>query len=67
MVRMKLISHCRVLPSQYLQRHFFMDVHPPLAKLLITFAGWLGGYKGGSEDFKDIAKSGRPHNSFWPP
>jgi len=29
-----------------------MDVHPPLAKLLITLMAWLGGFKGGSFDFK---------------
>lgn len=30
-----------------------MDVHPPLAKLLITLAGWLAGFNG-DFDFKDI-------------
>jgi len=32
-----------------------MDVHPPLAKLLITLAGWMAGFDGGF-DFKDIGK-----------
>lgn len=30
-----------------------MDVHPPLAKLLITLAGFLAGFRG-NFDFKDI-------------
>ena len=32
-----------------------MDVHPPLAKLLITLAGWTAGFNG-DFDFKDIGK-----------
>lgn len=32
-----------------------MDVHPPLAKLLITLAGFLAGFNG-DFDFKDIGK-----------
>lgn len=32
-----------------------MDVHPPLAKLLITLAGWLSGFNG-DFDFKEIGK-----------
>jgi dolichyl-phosphate-mannose-protein mannosyltransferase len=32
-----------------------MDVHPPLAKLLITLAAWLAGFDG-NFDFKDIGK-----------
>jgi dolichyl-phosphate-mannose-protein mannosyltransferase len=32
-----------------------MDVHPPLAKLLIALFGWLGGFNG-EFDFKDIGK-----------
>lgn len=32
-----------------------MDVHPPLAKLLITLAGYLAGFKG-DFDFKEIGK-----------
>ncbi|CAK3793415.1 glycosyltransferase family 39 [Lecanosticta acicola] len=41
--------------SKYIKGRFFMDVHPPLAKLLITLAGWLGGFDG-EFDFKDIGK-----------
>lgn len=41
--------------TKYIKGKFFMDVHPPLAKLLITLAGWLAGFKG-DFDFKDIGK-----------
>ncbi|KAF9579138.1 hypothetical protein BGW38_004732 [Lunasporangiospora selenospora] len=29
--------------SKYIRGRFFMDVHPPLAKMLITLTGWLFG------------------------
>ncbi|KAH9818063.1 family 39 glycosyltransferase [Melampsora americana] len=32
---------------------FFMDVHPPLGKLLITLVAWINGYKG-NFNFRDI-------------
>ncbi|SAM86298.1 related to dolichyl-phosphate-mannose-protein mannosyltransferase [Ustilago bromivora] len=41
--------------SKYIQGRFFMDVHPPLAKLLITLAAWLAGFNG-DFDFKDIGR-----------
>ncbi|PWY66288.1 PMT-domain-containing protein [Aspergillus eucalypticola CBS 122712] len=41
--------------TKYIKGRFFMDVHPPLAKLLITLAGWLAGFDG-EFDFKDIGK-----------
>ena len=40
---------------KYIKGKFFMDVHPPLAKLLITLAGWLAGFDG-KFDFKEIGK-----------
>lgn len=41
--------------SKYIKGRFFMDVHPPLAKLLITLFGWLAGFNG-DFDFKEIGK-----------
>jgi len=41
--------------SKYIRQVFFMDVHPPLAKLLITLAAKIGGFDG-NFDFKDIGK-----------
>ncbi|KAM0786715.1 hypothetical protein ACM66B_002157 [Microbotryomycetes sp. NB124-2] len=44
----------------YIQSRFFMDVHPPLAKLLITLMAYMSGFKGGSFDFKDIGREYGP-------
>ncbi|KXJ89405.1 Dolichyl-phosphate-mannose-protein mannosyltransferase-domain-containing protein [Microdochium bolleyi] len=41
--------------TKYIKGKFFMDVHPPLAKLMITLFGWLAGFKG-DFDFKEIGK-----------
>ncbi|GAA5992376.1 hypothetical protein JCM11641_002142 [Rhodosporidiobolus odoratus] len=46
--------------NKYIQSRFFMDVHPPLAKLLITLVAWLAGFQGGSFDFKDIGREYGP-------
>ncbi|CAO1614890.1 unnamed protein product [Parajaminaea phylloscopi] len=40
--------------SKYINRKFFMDVHPPLAKLLIAGTARLAGFDG-SFQFKEIA------------
>ncbi|KAG2014255.1 mannosyltransferase 1 [Coprinopsis cinerea AmutBmut pab1-1] len=47
--------HFGKFASRYIRSRYFMDVHPPLAKLLITLAGFLGGYDG-KFDFKEIGK-----------
>jgi dolichyl-phosphate-mannose--protein O-mannosyl transferase len=41
--------------GRYIKGKFFMDVHPPLAKLLIALTAWLAGFDG-EFDFKEIGK-----------
>ncbi|KAF8522321.1 glycosyltransferase family 39 protein [Gautieria morchelliformis] len=47
--------HFGKFASKYIKTQYYVDVHPPLAKLLITLAAFIGGFDG-QFDFKDIGK-----------
>lgn len=47
--------HFGKFASRYIKTRFFVDVHPPLAKLLITLAAFVFGYNG-HFDFAEIGK-----------
>lgn len=47
--------HFGKFASKYIKTQYFVDVHPPLAKLLITLSAFVFGYDG-QFDFKDIGK-----------
>jgi dolichyl-phosphate-mannose-protein mannosyltransferase len=55
-VRLAFISHPSVVvfdevhfggfAQKYLRGEFFNDLHPPLARLLVTLSAWIGGFDG---------------------
>lgn len=55
-VRLALLHHPNVVifdevhfggfARNYINQQFFTDLHPPLARLLVTLSAWLGGYDG---------------------
>ncbi|KAG1740311.1 glycosyltransferase family 39 protein [Suillus lakei] len=48
--------HFGKFAARYIKTRYFVDVHPPLAKLLITAAAFISGFNG-DFDFKEIGKA----------
>ncbi|KAI7907634.1 Dolichyl-phosphate-mannose-protein mannosyltransferase-domain-containing protein [Cokeromyces recurvatus] len=46
-------AHYGKYVSYYIKQKLFFDVHPPLAKLLISFIAWISGYDG-EFDFSEV-------------
>ncbi|RCH93564.1 hypothetical protein CU098_002816, partial [Rhizopus stolonifer] len=53
--------HFGKFAGYYLQRTYYFDVHPPLAKLMIAAAGYMLGFNG-AYDFANIGDDYHDHN-----
>ena len=47
--------------DQYIQREYYFDVHPPMAKMLFAFVGWFVGFDGHFQ-FENIGDSYTDNN-----
>ena len=43
-------AHFNKFSTWYISQHYYVDIHPPLAKLAFAAMLWLVGFKGAQED-----------------
>jgi dolichyl-phosphate-mannose-protein mannosyltransferase len=52
-------AHFGLYATKYLSRQYYFDIHPPLGKMLLALAGYLGGLKSGFQ-----FEPGAPYGDF---